>query len=135
MPDIRKIPCVSAILYNQNNQVLLQQRDNKPDLAFAGYWTLFGGAIEDQETPDMAMKRELIEEIDLEPTLTHWKMYERKHTSTITIVQHIYIGRIDQKLDNIALYEGQAHNFFHYNQLKSLKIAFGFDEVLDEYFS
>ncbi len=61
------IPCVAAILYNTDRQVLLMQRDEKPSLEFAGWWTLPGGRIEAGETPAAAIERELREEIEIVP--------------------------------------------------------------------
>lgn len=135
MSELKSIPCASAILYNKGHQVLLQQRDNKPDLPFAGCWTLFGGQIEINETPDNAIKRELVEEINLKPNLTHWKTYNRQHNEHIIIIQHIFIAPINQKEENITLNEGQSMGFFNYKQLDSLSIGFGFKELLDEFFN
>ena len=134
MDGIIRIPCVAAILYNADKQVLLQQRDDKPDLTFAGYWTLFGGKVELGETPDIAIKRELIEEIGLEPHLTHWKTYDKQHNADIIIAQHIFTGCINQAVNDITLNEGQALNYFSQHELKILNIAFGFDRLLGEFF-
>jgi 8-oxo-dGTP diphosphatase len=51
---------VSAIPVNPQGKILLQQRDDRPDLRYPGCWTTFGGAIEDGETPIEAMRRELL---------------------------------------------------------------------------
>lgn len=134
MSHITKVPCVSAILYNADKQVLLQQRDDKPDLAFAGYWTLFGGKVEYGETPDMAMRRELMEEIELQPDLTYWKTYNSPRTTNLVVIQHIYLGKIHQTLEDITLNEGQALNYFYQHELSKLNIAFGFEEILDKFF-
>ncbi len=134
MPHLQPIPCASSILYNSDNEVLLQQRDNKPNLPFAGYWTLFGGQIEKDESPEDAIKRELIEEIALKPHLTYWKNYKRIHNSTIIIDQHIFIGEITERSQDITLYEGQAHGFFSQTNLKTLAIAFEFDQLLEDFF-
>ena len=57
---------VSAFLINARGNVLLQQRDEKPELRYPGRWTLFGGTVEDGELPEQAIRRELIEERGLE---------------------------------------------------------------------
>ena len=51
-----------AILY-QEDKFLMQLRDNIPGIFYPGYWGLFGGHLEPGETPDIAVKREVIEEI------------------------------------------------------------------------
>ena len=65
-----------AILY-RGNRFLMQLRDDNPQILYPGYWTMFGGHIEPGETPDVAMKRELQEEIGHAPaTVTLFKHYQ-----------------------------------------------------------
>jgi 8-oxo-dGTP diphosphatase len=131
-----RIPCVSAILFNLERQVLLQQRDNKPELPYAGYWALFGGRIEDGEQPEIALRRELIEEIELSDIqLRFWKAYERFHPEKQAVVmQYIYIGKITLSVDDIVLHEGQAARYFDEMPLMNIPIAFGFDHLLNEFY-
>ena len=51
-----------AILY-RDGKFLLQLRDDIPGIAYPGCWALFGGHIEPGEIPEIALKRELQEEI------------------------------------------------------------------------
>jgi 8-oxo-dGTP diphosphatase len=44
----------------------LQHRDERPGIAWPGYWTLFGGGIEGGETPEHAVQREIGEELALD---------------------------------------------------------------------
>ena len=62
----QEVTCVAAILRNPQGRILLQRRDEKLDVPFAGYWTLPGGKVEDGETPEDAIEREVLEEIELE---------------------------------------------------------------------
>lgn len=43
----------------------MQLRDDIPGIWFPGHWGLFGGAVDDDETPLAAMHRELEEELGL----------------------------------------------------------------------
>ncbi|MCJ8282766.1 MAG: NUDIX domain-containing protein, partial [Rivularia sp. ALOHA_DT_140] len=52
-----------AILYREN-KFLMQLRDNIPTIPYPGYWAFFGGHIEPGETPEIALRREIIEEIN-----------------------------------------------------------------------
>jgi 8-oxo-dGTP diphosphatase len=130
-----KLVCVAAILQNSQGQVLLHQRDEKPGLVFAGYWTMLGGKVEPGETPETAMHRELLEEIGVDVPVTLWKLYERFISDELTIVQHIFIGQIDYGLSEMVLTEGQDLNYFGADSLSALPIAFGFDVLLTEYFA
>ncbi len=55
-----------AILY-QDDKFLMQLRDDIPNIVYPGHWGLFGGHLESGETPDSAVKRELLEEIGYTP--------------------------------------------------------------------
>ncbi len=134
--QLLRVPCVSAVLVNPKGQVLLQQRDDKPELPYAGYWALFGGRIEDGEQPEIALRRELIEEIELSDIqLQFWKVYERFHPEKqATVIQHIYIGKITLLVEEIVLNEGQAARYFDEKTFNSVPIAFGFDHLLSEFY-
>lgn len=54
----------NAILL-KNNKILIGKRP-KTKKTYAGFWDVFGGHVEDGETPEEAMKRELKEELDIE---------------------------------------------------------------------
>jgi 8-oxo-dGTP diphosphatase len=125
---------VAAILQNSQGRVLLQQRTSGPDVPFAGQWTLPGGKVEEEETPGEAIKRELLEEIEAETPLDLWKTYERPGPSSITIVQHVYVGQLDTPASSLAMNEGQALAYFAPDKIGELPIAYGFDILLAEYF-
>ena len=133
-----KIPdpqAVSVIVVNTLNQVLLQQRDSDPHLAFPGLWTLPGGVVEGNETPEQGAYRELAEETGLEVHLSLWKVYRRRHHSRdFYIAQFVYIARSNVDAHDLTLGEGQALGYFGRDQINSLPIAFGFEALLHEFF-
>ena len=130
-----KVACVAAILQNAQGCVLLQQRDDDPGVLFAGYWTLPGGKVEDDETPGDAIRRELMEEIEFETSLGLWRVYERPSGfESITIVQYVYTGQIDVPISSLAINEGQALMYCAPKEMGKLSIAYGFDSLLTEYF-
>jgi len=55
---------VAALIFDSDNQVLITQRAEGQDLA--GYWEFPGGRIEEGETPQKALRREIEEELALE---------------------------------------------------------------------
>lgn len=60
---------VAAILFDSYNHVLLCKRSRNKKVA-PGMWHLPGGKIEENETPEIAIARELKEELDIEVTKT-----------------------------------------------------------------
>ena len=130
-----KIWCVTAILQNLKGQVLLHQRDEKPGLAFPGYWSTLGGKIKTAESPEEAIHRELLEEIGVDVPVRLWKVYERNAADDLIIIQCVYMGQIDYALSELVLNEGQDLNYFGPDDLKALPIAFGFDALLKDYFA
>lgn len=71
-----------ALLYE--DKLVMQLRDNKPGLRFAGMWDFPGGGREEDETPIECAVREIQEEfgISLKPEVFIWKKeYPAMHDS------------------------------------------------------
>lgn len=130
------IPCVGAILYNRQGQVMLQKRDEKPGLAFPGQWTVWGGQVEPGETPLEAERRELEEELELTGLpLRWWKMVEWPWRDGITIQQHLYLAPFDGDPEALTQHEGQDRRFFSRAELDGIPVAFNFRGELEAFFA
>ena len=57
---------VAAIIWVEDAGYLMQLRDAHPDIWYPDHWGLFGGAIDPGEEPIEALRRELLEELELE---------------------------------------------------------------------
>ncbi len=85
----RKI--ATLLLYNKEKKVLMQHRaENAPRLP--GYWGLFGGHVEEGESLEDALRRELLEEIEYRvraPKLFNVKEFERDdgHVTSSTFTE------------------------------------------------
>lgn len=60
-------PAVAALIVTADGRYLLQHRDDVPGIWFPGHWSLFGGLIDEGETPEQAVRRELWEELKFQP--------------------------------------------------------------------
>ncbi|NDJ21856.1 NUDIX domain-containing protein [Nostoc sp. B(2019)] len=90
-----------AILY-QENKFLMQLRDNIPGILYPGYWGLFGGHIEPGETPDVAVKREILEEIGYTlPPFCEFGCYSDEKA-----VRHVFQAPLLVELNQLVLSEG-----------------------------
>lgn len=112
-----------AILYNKDNKILLQHRDEGA-VRLPGYWGLFGGGIEEGETPEEAIKRELFEEIEYRsnnPKL----IINDEHFADDTnakLVSFIFAERFDET-QPIVQHEGQGYGWFTIPEIEKLKIT------------
>ncbi|MBD2682803.1 MULTISPECIES: NUDIX hydrolase [Nostoc] len=90
-----------AILY-QNNKFLMQLRDNIPSIRYPGHWALFGGHIEPGETPDVAVKREVLEEIGYNlPPFVEFGCYPDE-----TVIRHVFHAPLLVEMNELVLNEG-----------------------------
>jgi 8-oxo-dGTP pyrophosphatase MutT (NUDIX family) len=90
-----------AILYREN-KFLMQLRDNIPNIIAPGYWALFGGHIEPGETPEIAVQREVMEEIGYELTaFSQFGIYSDQKA-----VRYVFQAPLLVPLDQLVLSEG-----------------------------
>ena len=54
----------TVIITTTDNRVLLQKRDENPDIEYSGYYSLVSGYLEEEETPLDGIIRELKEEFE-----------------------------------------------------------------------
>lgn len=86
----------------QDNQFLLQLRDNIPTILHPGYWAFFGGHIEPGETANEAIWRELKEEIGYTPPwLKQFKRLEDER-----VIRNVFYGPLTAPVDQLDLNEG-----------------------------
>ena len=67
-PAARPVPsdAVAALLILEDGSYVMQLRDDIPGIFFPAHWGCFGGAIDKDESPELALKRELREELEFE---------------------------------------------------------------------
>lgn len=121
---------VSAILINSRGQVLLQQRDDNPAIRYPGHWSLFGGTIEDGESAEAAVGREVEEEIDFD--MQNFGLFREFVQNNKR--EFAFVGELSAELHELTLTEGQGMNVFHPSQLRELLIRPDDKETLMEYF-
>ncbi len=67
-PKLTPSPAVAALMVTPDGRYLLQHRDDLDGIFFPGFWGNFGGAVDPGETPENALHRELIEELQYKPS-------------------------------------------------------------------
>ena len=97
-----------ALLYNAKGEVLLQHRDDKPDIAHPGLWSLFGGSVEEDETIEDALVREMWEELEYPVKEKQLWLIARQAGATF----HIFLVPLDLPVEKLVLHEGQGFGFY-----------------------
>lgn len=109
-------------MYDKNNKILLQYRtDDAPILP--NYWGFFGGTIENNETPENTLTREIQEELDYK--LRNPKFLLDKDFIINGVKGHMYVFT-DLFLDNksiLSLNEGKDWGWFGRNEIDKLKLT------------
>jgi 8-oxo-dGTP diphosphatase len=108
---------VSAIVV-ADQKVLLLLRDNSPEIRDPNCWQLPGGGVENGETPDEAIKRELQEEIGIIPRSLRFLISPSAET-------HAYLARLtNEEVKNIKKgNEGKDLRFFSFDELSQIPLT------------
>lgn len=120
------------ILLNSNNQVLLLLRDDKVDIPFPNMWDIPGGKIEIGETPENAIRREMMEELGID-NLGEINLFKIFTSENLT--DFIFWKRMDLNPSEIDLKEGQRIEYFNLDRIRKTKLAFNYNEVLESFYS
>jgi 8-oxo-dGTP diphosphatase len=114
----------AIILENDKGEFLLALRDNKPGIPFPNHWDLIGGHIEDGETPEEALLREVKEELNIElKDYAFYKKYECLSGDAYENIKYIYTGKINLPIEEITLLEGERAQFFSREEIPDVKFA------------
>jgi 8-oxo-dGTP pyrophosphatase MutT (NUDIX family) len=129
---------VSVLLVNTADQILLQQRDDKPGIANPGYISAFGGSLEPGEAPLDAAHREMLEETNLNLPKDRFKFFGRYRKTNEefgedrTIFAYIVDGIDDTGLE---IYEGAGyHTIDATTDLQSVKLTMLVKKIIKDYF-
>ena len=116
-----------AIITDYQGRYLFQLRDDISTITFPGYWGLFGGAIESMETPILAIKRELYEELLYWPdSIEHFFSYTYSLDMMNIIDREVTVFKCSIKkaeIDKLELKEGRCFSFFTAQELKTRKVV------------
>lgn len=94
---------VALAILERDGKYLFQLRDNIPGIVAPGQWALFGGHLEEDENPEAALRRELVEELEF--TVGDVRFFGRFECDNV--MRHIFVSNLHVPVSELVLNEGQ----------------------------
>lgn len=120
------------IILNDKDEVLLIHRDNIPNILYPDLWDIPGGQIENDENPEQTIRREMKEELGIDD-LGEVNFY-KSYSHPLGFIDNVFWKRLNLDLNGISLAEGQAIKYFSIEEIRKMKLAFEYENLLDEFF-
>ncbi len=143
MAQARTVPkhmSAGVILVDRQGRVLMQLRDDNPEIMFPGHWGLTGGASLPGETPEQTALREVTEETGL--TLDRFEAFRAYYFAEsgprrprIEYELYLFHAPCDTPADTMTCGEGSGLRFLGPPEIETLDIAYNHREVLADFFA
>jgi 8-oxo-dGTP pyrophosphatase MutT (NUDIX family) len=110
------------LIVTDDLRLLLHKRDDIPGIPHPGRWAGFGGAVEEGESVEQALRREVKEETGVDVVDPKFLAEEVDHEGDGRLVSLFYvIGSIDPS--DIDLHEGVGIGHFAVDELGDLDVS------------
>ena len=119
------IDVVAAVIKNNNLYFIAQRNRNKH---FAYYWEFPGGKVDNQETFENALKREIKEELSINIVVLKQIASEKHKDEKIDVNVHYFLCELLN--ENIILSEHEDMKWLQKNDLKHFKMAPGDSKII-----
>lgn len=131
-PALKQVAMV--LLFDRYNRLLIYLRDDKPDIPFPNHWDFFGGHVEEGETPEEALIREVKEELGVEPAdWEFFRTYVCTEGDAYPNVKYIYWAKIEKTPQELTLYEGQRLKSIEFEERKNVRFANVLGAILEDF--
>lgn len=110
------------VLHDSQKKILLQHRSADARI-LPGYWAFFGGRINNEETPAMAVRREALEELNYKLKNPLLMVEEDFQEGDAEGRLFVYIEYIDKDKSILRLREGQGWGWYSESEINNLKMV------------
>lgn len=120
----------SIIFVNDKREILLFLRDNDSTIPFPNMWDVLGGHVEQSETPEACIVREMKEELGV--ALEGFQLFSVTEFSDR--IEYTFWKRTCLDIDKVTLTEGQRLKWFTWQEATHTQLAGGFNQIVDDFF-
>ena len=113
---MKQIEVVAAIIHDNEGRIFATQRGYGE---FKDYWEFPGGKIEPGETPQQALTREILEELDTHITIKRFITTVEYDYPTFHLTMHCYLCTLAGP--SLTLKEHEAARWLPKDQLRSVR--------------
>jgi 8-oxo-dGTP diphosphatase len=126
---------VAKVILYKDDKVLLQLRDDKIDIQFPNMWSLFGGSIEEGESPEECAIREIKEEVNADIKNIRFIGKQKRYAYDMEIEDNIFSAEIKEEISDLTLNEGSDMRLFSMKDLQKVKIAPHYKKYIIDFLS
>lgn len=126
MKEVKKIDVAIGIIQDTQKKIFITQRYK--NVHFAGFWEFPGGKIEKNETPDIALARELFEETRI--TVRSASLLQMKKEIHDDLIICLYFYLVEEWEGEPCGYEGQKGKWVNKSELSALRFPPANDSVI-----
>ncbi len=120
----------SIIFLNDQREILLLLRDDKPGIPYPNMWDIPGGHVENNETPRQCIVREMKEEMGI--NLKGFNEFDIVKFFDRT--EYVFWKKENFDIKKIKLTEGQCLKWFCEDEIRNTNLACGFNETAESFF-
>jgi len=120
---MRAVDHVVLAIIEVDGRYALQWRDDKPGIAAPGMWSLFGGAVEDDEATHDAILREIHEELRIAGRrCDHVVSFDAPRRDWPPTRYSVFAVDLTAEWPSHTLTEGRAARVFEYEKIADLPV-------------
>lgn len=109
---------VAAVFVEDDaGRLVLQLRDDKPEIRHPNHWSLWGGRVEDGESPPEAAVREVFEELMLNVPAGSLRFFTSIQLDSPAREWHVFFWQAGAAVEDAVVMEGQRLGRFGLNEI------------------
>ena len=124
---MKKIKVICGLIFNSQNQLLITRRGSGD---FKGKWEFPGGKLEENETEEDCLKREILEELNIKIDIDYFLMNNFHTYPTFSIELISYVSTINS--GEITLSDHDRYEWVDIDKLKGFDFLDGDLPIIEQ---